>query len=123
MAWSIEIREWKLEVGDWRLEIGDWRLTVGNEVRLKKGEIVGRDKVGGEDVRDDLGFEMGEVVKRVAVAGLGEVNEADEPAGADEDVFEVEVAVDGGLRADDVLVEERREAGERGRQAQHIKPP
>ena len=77
--------------------------------------------MGGEDVSDEVGFEVGEVVERVTVARLGEVNEPDKAAGADEDVFEIQVAVDRGLRADNRFVEERGEAGQRVGQAQAVK--
>ena len=62
--------------------------------QLEKGRR--RTSARGQDVRGDLGGETGEVVERVTLARLGEVDQPDQPARADQRVFQVEVAVDGG---------------------------
>ena len=59
-----------------------------------------------DNMGEEFGTEVGEVVEGVAVAGLGKVDEPEKTTGADKNVFHIEVAMQGGLCAYDSFVEE-----------------
>jgi len=51
----------------------------------------------GNNLGDDLRFQVGEVEERVAFAGAGKIDQPDKPARPDQHIFQVQVAVDDGL--------------------------
>lgn len=88
-------------------------LEKGVGVGLQEVQVGGRggDAVG-DDVEDEVHIEVGEVEERGAFTGLGKVYQPEDAARADQDVFEVEVAVDDGAGAVDDFGEGGVEVGE-----------
>ena len=77
------------------------------------GVVGGRVHLRGDDVSDDLSLQVGKIVQRMSIPSLSEIDEPDKAARSDEDILQIQVTMNGRLRASHILSEQAWQAGQR----------